>query len=115
MAQASVSATAKRLRISPRKLNLVAQLIRRKPVGQAVQELANCRKRVAQDVYKCLVSAMANAENNHAMDVDNLVVNEAFVGNSFSMRRLSARAKGRGNQLRKPFAHLTITLVEKAG
>ncbi len=98
------------IRISPQKLNLVAQLIRGKKVATALADLQFSRKRAAKDVQKTLESAIANAENNHSLDVDDLVVAEAHVGKAFVMKRFSPRARGRVGQIQKPFAHLTIVV-----
>jgi large subunit ribosomal protein L22 len=101
-------AIARNLRISPQKLNLVAQLIRGKKVERALADLEFSKKRIARDVKKTLESAIANAENNHDLDVDTLVVKEAFVGKALVMKRFAARARGRASRIEKPFAHLTI-------
>jgi large subunit ribosomal protein L22 len=103
-------AVARMLRVSPRKLNLVAALIRGKPVDTALADLEFSRKRIANDVKKCLESAIANAENNHDLDVDDLVVAEAHVGKAFVLKRFHARARGRGARIEKPFSHLTIVV-----
>lgn len=100
------------LRISPQKLNLVASMIRGKPVEKALNELAFSRKRAATDVKKALESAIANAENNHGLDIDSLVVSEAYVGKNLVMKRFRARARGRGARILKPFAELTIVVRE---
>ena len=100
------------LRISPQKLNLVAAMIRNKPVEKALNELAFSRKRAAADVKKVLESAIANAENNHGLDIDSLVVTEAYVGKNLVMKRFRARARGRGARILKPFAELTIVVRE---
>lgn len=105
-------AVARMLRVSPQKLNLVAQLIRGKAVGKALAELEFSRKRIARDVRKCLESAIANAENNHDLDVDDLVVHEAHVGKALVLKRFHARARGRGARILKPFANLTIVVRE---
>lgn len=105
-------AISKQLRTSPRKLNLVAGLIRKKPVGRALNELAFSKKRIAQDVRKTLQSAIANAENNHGLDVDELIVAEAYVGKSIVMKRFHARGRGRASRIEKPFSHLTIVVRE---
>jgi large subunit ribosomal protein L22 len=107
-------AVARMLRVSPQKLNLLAQLIRGKKVEKALADLEFSRKRSAFDVKETLESAIANAENNHNLDVDDLVVAEAYVGNAMTLRRFSARARGRAGRIRKPFAHLTI-VVREAG
>jgi len=105
-------AVARMLRVSPQKLNLLAQLIRGKKVETALADLEFSRKRVAFDVKKALESAIANAENNHSLDVDDLVVAEAFVGKALVMKRFSARARGRSGRIQKPFSNLTIILRE---
>ena len=96
------------LRTSPQKLNLVAQLIRGKKVEKALTDLTFSKKRVAQDVKKCLQSAIANAENNHGLDVDELVVAEAYVGKNLVMKRGRPRARGRFGRINKPFSEITI-------
>lgn len=96
------------LRTSPQKLNLVAQMIRGKKVQAALDDLTFSRKRIAKDVYKCLASAASNAENNHGLDLDSLIVSEAFVGKNLVMKRFRARARGRGAKILKPFSELTI-------
>jgi large subunit ribosomal protein L22 len=101
-------AIARMLRISPQKLNLVAQLIRGKKVSTALADLTFSRKRIAKDVKKCLESAIANAENNHDLDVDDLIVSEAHVGKALVMKRFHARGRGRSSGIMKPFSHLTI-------
>ncbi|GJD93725.1 50S ribosomal protein L22 [Methylobacterium iners] len=105
-------AVARMLRVSPQKLNLVAQLIRGKKVESALADLEFSRKRIAREVKKCLESAIANAENNHDLDVDDLVVKEAFVGKALVLKRFHARARGRGARILKPFANLTIVVRE---
>ncbi|WP_374306472.1 50S ribosomal protein L22 [Methylocella sp.] len=107
-------AVARMLRISPQKLNLLAQLIRGKKVERALADLEFSRKRAAFDVRKTLESAIANAENNHSLEVDDLVVAEAYVGKALVMKRFSARARGRSGRIEKPFSHLTIVLREVA-
>jgi large subunit ribosomal protein L22 len=107
-------AVVRNLRISPIKLNLVAQMIRGMKVADAITQLNFSQKRIAQDVRKALQSAVANAENNHNLNVDSLVVKEAWVGKAFVMKRFHARARGRGAQILKPFSHLTI-VVREAG
>ena len=96
------------LRTSPQKLNLVAGLIRGKKVEKALADLTFSKKRIAQDVKKCLQSAIANAENNHGLDVDDLVVAEAYVGKNLVMKRGRPRARGRFGKIMKPFSELTI-------
>lgn len=101
-------AVSRMLRVSPQKLNLVAQQIRQKTVGQALSELTFSKKRIANDVKKCLQSAIANAENNHGLDVDNLVVAEAWVGKTMVMKRGRPRARGRFGRIFKPFSQVTV-------
>jgi large subunit ribosomal protein L22 len=101
-------AKAKMLRTSPQKLNLVAALIRGKKVEKALADLTFSKKRIALDVRKCLQSAIANAENNHGLDVDGLVVAEAWVGKNLVMKRGRPRARGRFGKIMKPFSELTI-------
>jgi large subunit ribosomal protein L22 len=103
-------AVLKMVRISPRKLNLVAQSIRGLTAEKAVNELTFSRKRIANDVLKCLQSAIANAENNHNLDIDSLVVAEAHVGKNLVMKRTSVRARGRAVRIEKPFSQLTIVM-----
>ena len=105
-------AVSRMLRVSPQKLNLLAQLIRGKKVASALADLEFSRKRIARDVKKCLESAIANAENNHDLDVDDLVVAEAHVGKALVMKRFSPRARGRAGRIEKPFANLTIVVRE---
>lgn len=100
------------LRISPQKLNLVAQSIRGMKVQRALNELEFSPKRIAQDVRKLLYSAVSNAENNHNLDIDSLVVAEAYVGKNLVMKRFSARARGRSSRIEKPFAEITIVVRE---
>jgi large subunit ribosomal protein L22 len=107
-------AVARMLRISPQKLNLLAQLIRGKKVERALADLEFSRKRIALDVKKTLESAIANAENNHSLDVDDLVVAEAHVGKALVMKRFSPRARGRAGRIEKPFSNLTIVVREVA-
>ena len=103
-------AVARMLRVSPQKLNLVATLIRGKKVESALADLTFSRKRIATDVKKTLQSAIANAENNHGLDVDDLIVSEAFVGKAFVMKRFHARARGRAGRIEKPFSNLTVVV-----
>jgi large subunit ribosomal protein L22 len=105
-------AVTRMLRVSPQKLNLVAQLIRGKKVSMALADLEFSRKRIAKDVRKCLESAIANAENNHDLDVDDLVVAEAHVGKGLVMKRHVPRGRGRVGRIFKPFSHLTIVVRE---
>ncbi len=108
VAENEAMAKSKMLRTSPQKLNLVAQMIRGKKVDRALTDLTFSNKRIALDVKKCLQSAIANAENNHGLDVDELVVAEAFVGKNLTMKRGRPRARGRFGKIMKPFAELTI-------
>ena len=112
--ETEAKAVARMLRVSPQKLNLLAQLIRGKKVERALADLEFSRKRIAHDVKKTLESAIANAENNHDLDVDDLVVAEAHVGKGIVMKRFHARARGRAGRIEKPFSHLTI-VVREAG
>jgi large subunit ribosomal protein L22 len=107
-------AVARMLRVSPQKLNLVAQLIRGKKAERALAELEFSRKRIAVEVRKALQSAIANAENNHSLDVDDLIVAEAYVGKALVMKRFSPRARGRAGRIEKPFSNLTIVVREVA-
>ncbi len=106
-------AVLRNVRVSPRKLNLMAQSIRGKSASTALAELTFSPRRIAKDVKKALQSAIANAENNHQLDVDRLVVTEASVGKAIVMKRFHARARGRGAAVIKPFSHLTIVVREK--
>jgi len=105
-------AMAKFLRTSPGKLNLVAAMIRGKAAGKALVDLEFSNRRIAAEVRKVLASAVANAENNHNLDVDKLIVSEAFVGKSVKMKRFSARARGRAAPIEKHFSRLTIIVRE---
>jgi large subunit ribosomal protein L22 len=105
-------AVTRNLRVSPQKLNLVAAMIRGKKVDKALADLTFSRRRIAQDVKKTLESAIANAENNHDLDVDSLVVKEAYVGKNVVMKRFHARARGRGARILKPFSQLTVVVRE---
>jgi large subunit ribosomal protein L22 len=107
-------AVCRMLRVSPQKLNLVAQLIRGKKVDAALADLQFSHKRIAVDVKKTLESAIANAENNHDLDVDDLIVAEAHVGKALVLKRFSPRARGRAGRIEKPFANLTIIVREVA-
>jgi large subunit ribosomal protein L22 len=110
LAENEAKAVSKMLRISPQKLNLVAQLIRGKKVASALADLEFSQKRIAKDVRKCLESAIANAENNHDLDVDELVVAEAHVGKALVIKRFTPRGRGRVGRILKPFSHLTIVV-----
>jgi large subunit ribosomal protein L22 len=116
VAENEAMAKLRMLRTSPQKLNLVAAMIRGKKVDKALADLAFSKKRVSQDVAKCLQSAIANAENNHNLDVDELVVAEAWVGKNLVMKRGRPRARGRFGRILKPFAEITIKVrqVEEA-
>ena len=113
LAETEAKAVSKMLRVSPQKLNLVAQLIRGKKVASALADLEFSRKRIAKDVRKCLESAIANAENNHDLDVDDLIVSEAHVGKALVIKRFSPRGRGRVGKILKPFSHLTIVVRER--
>ncbi len=106
-------AVARNLRVSPQKLNLVAGLIRGKKVDQALADLEFSRKRIAQDVRKCVMSAVANAENNHGLDVNELVVSEAYVGKNLVLKRFHARGRGRASGIKKPFSQITVVVRQK--
>lgn len=111
--QNEAQAVASAIRVSPRKLNIVAGLIRGKKVDQALAHLTFERRRIAGDVKKVLESAIANAENNHQLDVDRLFVAEAYVGQSFTLKRWMPRARGRAGRIHKPFSNLTIVVRER--
>ena len=110
LSENEAKAVARMLRVSPQKLNLLAQLIRGKKVAAALADLEFSRKRIAKDVRKCLESAIANAENNHQLDVDDLVVAQAHVGKGLVIKRFHARGRGRSGKILKPFSHLTIVV-----
>ena len=112
LSDTEAKAISRNLRVSPQKLNLLAQLIRGKKVSAALADLEFSRKRIARDVRKCLESAIANAENNHDLDVDDLVVVEAHVGKAIVMKRHMPRARGRVGKVFKPFSNLTIVVRE---
>ena len=113
LSDSQAQAVARNLRVSPRKLNLVAGLIRGLPAGQARAALIFSKRRIAQQVRKVLDSAIANAENNHALDVDRLVVDTATVGRSIVMKRFHARGRGRASRIEKWFSHITIVVRQK--
>jgi large subunit ribosomal protein L22 len=115
LAENEASAKLVATRISPQKLNLIAGLIRGKSIVQAMDQLHFSRKRAAQDVQKLLMSAVANAETNHGLDVDGLYVAEAYVGKSFVMKRFRARARGRAGKIMKPFSQMEIVLRQYEG
>ncbi len=108
VAENEAIAKTRMLRVSPQKLNLVPAMIRGKPVDKALTDLTFSKKRIAQDVKKCLQSAIANAENNHGLDVDELIVAEAWVGKNLTMKRGRPRARGRFGRIIKPFSEITI-------
>ncbi|QGM97668.1 50S ribosomal protein L22 [Methylocystis parvus] len=112
LAENEAKAVARMIRVSPQKLNLLAQLIRGKKVDRALSDLEFSRKRIAHEVKKTLESAIANAENNHGLDVDDLIVAQAFVGKALVMKRFHARARGRASRIEKPFSNLTIIVRE---
>ena len=111
--ETEAQAVLRNIRVSPRKLNLVAALIRGRSAQDAVATLTFSKRRIAQTVKKTLESAIANAENNHSLEVDDLVVAQAFVGKALVMKRFHARARGRGARILKPFANITIVVAEK--
>jgi large subunit ribosomal protein L22 len=110
LSEHEAKAVARMLRVSPQKLNLLAQLIRGKKVATALADLEFSRKRIARDVKKCLESAIANAENNHQLDVDELVVAQAHVGRAIVIKRFTPRGRGRVGRIFKPFSNLTIVV-----
>ena len=110
VAENEAQARSVMLKTSPQKLNLVAQMIRNKPVEKALADLTFSKKRISADVKKTLQSAIANAENNHGLDVDDLIVVEAYVGKNLTLKRGRPRARGRYGKILKPFAQLTILL-----
>ncbi len=112
VAENEAMAKLRMIRISPQKLNLVAQMIRGSKVDKALADLEFSHKRISGDVKKCLESAIANAENNHGLDIDSLIVSEAYVGKNLVMKRFRARARGRGARILKPFSELTIVVRE---
>lgn len=113
VAEDEALAVARSLRVSPRKLNLVCGLIRGKNAEQAMAELSFCKRRIAGDVKKVLQSAIANAENNHQLDVDRLYVSRVSVGKSLVMKRFRPRARGRVGRINKPFSRLTVVVRER--
>ena len=114
LADNEAKATIRLLRVSPQKLNLLAQLIRGKKVSTALADLEFSNKRISHEVRKALESAIANAENNHELDVDDLVVAQAYVGKDMVMKRFSPRARGRSGRIIKPFSNITIVVREVA-
>ena len=113
LAEDQAQAITRNIRVSPQKLNLVASMIRGQKVEKALADLTFSRKRIAKDVKKTLESAVANAENNHSLDVDSLVVSEAYVGKNLIMKRWQPRARGRIGRIVKPFSQLTVVVKEK--
>src|SRR3954463_16346761 len=113
LAENEAQAIVSNIRVSPRKLNLVAGMIRNLPGQQAVATLTFSKRRIAQQVRKALESAIANAENNHQLDVDRLVVSRAEVGRSIVMRRFHARGRGKASRVEKWFSHLKIVVAER--
>ncbi|MEM9627627.1 MAG: 50S ribosomal protein L22 [Pseudomonadota bacterium] len=113
LADNQAMAMARLLRISPQKLNLVAEMIRGMKAEDALNQLQFSKKAVARDVKKVLMSAVANAENNHGLDVDSLVVSEASVGKSLVMKRFKPRARGRAGRITKPFSRIRIVVEER--
>ena len=113
LSESEAMAVARNLRVSPQKLNLLAQLIRGKKVETALADLEFSRKRIAKDVRKCVMSAVANAENNHGLDVNDLIVSQAYVGKNLVIRRFHARGRGRMSAIQKPFSQLTVVVKEK--
>ncbi len=114
LADNEAKATIRMLRVSPQKLNLLAQLIRGKKVSTALADLEFSNKRISTEVKKALEFAIANAENNHELDVDDLIVAQAWVGKDMVMRRFSPRARGRAGRIEKPFSNITIVVREVA-
>lgn len=112
LAENEAQAITRNLRVSPQKLNLVAGMIRGKKVDRALADLSFSRKRIAQDVRKTVMSAIANAENNHGLDPDDLVVAEAYVGKNLVLKRFHARGRGRAAGIQKPFSQLTVVVRE---
>jgi large subunit ribosomal protein L22 len=110
--ETEAKAVARNLRVSPQKLNLLAQLIRGKKVATALADLEFSRKRISYDVRKCLQSAIANAENNHDLDIDDLIVAEAHVGKALVMKRFTPRGRGRVGRIMRTFSHLTVVVRE---
>ena len=114
LVETEAQCVVRNIRISPQKLNLVAGLIRNQPASQAVATLTFSKRRIAHQVRKALESAIANAENNHQLDVDRLVVTRAEVGKSIVMRRFMARGRGRASRIEKWFSHLRIVVAEQS-
>ncbi|HIM73195.1 MAG TPA: 50S ribosomal protein L22 [Alphaproteobacteria bacterium] len=115
LAENEAMAVARRLRTGSRKLNLVGQLIRGLPVEKALTQLSFSPRRISREVKRVLESAIANAENNHNLDVDRLVVAEAYVGKSITLKRFRPRARGRMGRISKPFSRITVVVREQEG
>jgi large subunit ribosomal protein L22 len=113
LSDSEAKSVIRNLRVSPQQLNLIAAMIRGVDVNKAIAALTFSRRRISDEVKKALQSAIANAENNHSLDVDRLYVKEAYVGKGLVMKRFRARAKGRGARILKPFSHLTIVVGER--
>jgi large subunit ribosomal protein L22 len=113
MSETNAKAILSNIRVSPRKLNLVAAAIRGLSADKAMTYLQFSRKRIAVEVRKTLASAIANAENNHGLDVDRLIVSHAYVGTGMKLRRFQARGRGKASSIEKPFSHLSIVVEEK--
>ncbi|MDP3371857.1 MAG: 50S ribosomal protein L22 [Candidatus Paracaedibacteraceae bacterium] len=113
MLENNAKAKLTNIRVSPRKLNLVAAAIRGMTAEKAMNYLTFSRKRISTEVRKTLASAIANAENNHGLDIDRLVVSEAYVGTGMKLKRFQARGRGKASSIEKPFSHLSIVLVER--
>ena len=113
LADSEAKTIVRNIRVSPQKLNLVAAMIRGMDVNKAIATLTFSRRRISNDVEKALQSEIANAENNHSLDVDRLYVKEAHVGKGLVMKRFKARARGRGARILKPYSHLTIIVGER--
>ena len=113
VAENEAHAVVRNLRVSPQKLNLVATMIRGMDAEKALAALTFSRRRISDDVKKAVQSAIANAENNHQLDVDRLFIKEASVGKAITMRRFRPRARGRTGRIRKPFSHLTVIVSER--
>jgi large subunit ribosomal protein L22 len=113
LADIQAQAITRNMRVSPRKLNLVAESIRNLPAGRALADLTFSKRRIAKQVKKTLESAIANAENNHQLDVDKLYIAEASVGRAFTLKRFHARARGRGARVEKMWSNLTIVVRER--
>ena len=109
----AVKAVYKNLRSSPRKINDILRSIRGKKADKALKDLQFSEKRVSKEISKTIKSAVANAENNNQLDIDNLFIKEAYVGKGMVMKRYRPRAKGRAGQIKKPFSNLTIIVSEK--